>query len=141
MYLTGWVISYVAKYRAAVNCYLRAMTRDDPDEALAGAVAAQRRGACDGVRRLGEGSNNVVFLAEGAGGAFVVKLSKPHRAAGALGEYRKEAWCASAARARGVRTPQVLETGVLDGHPFALMDFAPGAMPSPPTCAAAASEM
>ena len=89
------------------------------------AKAAARRGV-GGVRLLGQGSNNFVF----AGDGIVVKLSKPHREAGALGEYRKEAWCSGAARARGVRTPEVLEFGTLEGRAFQIQEFVAGHAPA-----------
>ena len=103
---------------------------DDSDEAMARAIAAQHWGACDAVRLLGEGSNNVVFLAEGGGETIAIKISKPHREWGAIAEFRKEKWCAEAARAAGVRTPRVLEFGSFEGRSFALQEFAEGTAPS-----------
>src|SRR5258708_5936234 len=92
---------------------------------VARAVAA-RYGAGD-VRLLGQGANNTVFA--GQGSAVAVKLSQPHREAGALSEYRKEAWCTREARPRGVRTPEVLETGLYDGLAFEVLGYVDGRPP------------
>ena len=106
------------------------MTGDDSDATLARGIAIRRWGACDAVALLGQGANNIVFLAERADEMVAIKLSKPHREDGALGEYRKEAWCAAQAAARGVRTPQVLEIGTFAMRSFAVMEFARGRAPA-----------
>jgi aminoglycoside phosphotransferase len=104
----------------------------DPESALAGAIAARRWAARRGVsvRTLGQGSNNTLYLAVGGNERLVVKLGKPHREAGALDEYRKESWCAAQARALGVATPEVLEVGVFDGRAFQVQSFVEGRAPS-----------
>jgi Ser/Thr protein kinase RdoA (MazF antagonist) len=103
-----------------------------PESMLAGAIAARRWEASRGVsvRALGQGSNNTLFLAAGGNERVVVKLSKPHREAGALDEYRKESWCAARARALDVATPEVLEVGVFDGRAFQVQSFVGGRAPS-----------
>lgn len=106
------------------------MGEGDSDEAIAHGIAARRWGACDAIRLLGQGSNNVVYLAEGTGEKAVIKLSKPHRESGALAEYRKEAWCAAEAGARGVHTPPVLEFGVFETRAFAVQAFVDGTTPT-----------
>ena len=99
---------------------------------LAGAIAARRWRASRGVsvRTLGQGSNNTLYLAAGGDERIVVKLSKPHREAGALDEYRKESWCAARARALEVATPEVLEFGVFDGRAFQVQSFVEGRAPA-----------
>jgi Ser/Thr protein kinase RdoA (MazF antagonist) len=98
------------------------------DRALAAGIAA-RRGGID-VRKLAHGSNNDIYVASGPSGTFVVKLSKPHREDGALGEYRKEAWCTGRARTRGVPTPDVLDVGIEAGRAFAVLAFVDGRHPT-----------
>jgi Ser/Thr protein kinase RdoA (MazF antagonist) len=110
--------------------YNAAMSEGDSDEATAQGIAIQRWGACDEVRLLGEGSNNVVFLAQGGDETVAIKISRPHREWGAIAEFRKEQWCADAARAAGVRTPRVLEFGSFQKRSFALQEFAAGAAPA-----------
>lgn len=104
----------------------------DSESVLGGAIAARlwraRRGVS--VRTLGQGSNNTLDLAVGGNERVVIKLSKPHREAGALDEYRKEAWCAARARALDVATPEVLESGVFDGRVFQVQSFVEGRAPS-----------
>lgn len=104
----------------------------DPESVLAGAIAARRWQASCGVsvRTLGQGSNNTLYLAVGGDERVVIKLSKPHREAGALDEYRKESWCAARARALDVATPEVLEFGVFDGRAFQVQSFVEGRAPS-----------
>lgn len=104
---------------------------EDPEFALAGMIAARHwqtsRGI--GVRKLGQGSNNTNYLAGNGDKRVVVKLSRPHREAGALDEYRKEAWCASRARELDIATPEVLEFGVFDGRVFEVQSFVEGRTP------------
>ncbi len=104
----------------------------DPESVLAGAIAARRWGARTGVsvRPLGQGSNNTLYLAVGGNERLVIKLSRPHREAAALDEYRKEAWCAGRARELDVATPEVLECGVFDGRAFQVQSFVDGRAPS-----------
>ena len=82
------------------------------------------------MRRIGQGSNNTIWRAIGLED-IAIKLSRPHREAGALSEYRKEAWCAVRAREAGVRTPQVLDTGAHEGRAFAVLAFIEGDVPEP----------
>jgi Ser/Thr protein kinase RdoA (MazF antagonist) len=104
----------------------------EPESVLAGAIAARRWEARRGVsvRTLGQGSNNALYLAVSGNERLVIKLSKPHRKAGALDEYRKESWCAGQARALDVATPEVLEFGVFDGRAFQVQSFVEGPAPS-----------
>ena len=104
----------------------------DPGSLQAGAIAARRWGARTGVsvRPLGQGSNNTLYLAVAGDERLVIKLSRPHREAAALDEYRKEAWCAGRARELDVATPEVLECGVFDGRAFQVQSFVDGRAPS-----------
>jgi Ser/Thr protein kinase RdoA (MazF antagonist) len=104
----------------------------DPGSVLAGTIAARRWGAGRGVgvRPLGQGSNNTLYLAVGGDERLVIKLSQPHREAVALDEYRKEAWCAGRARELDVATPEVLECGLFDGRAFQVQSFVAGRAPS-----------
>ena len=63
------------------------MSLPDPDLVLARAVAARRwgTGATFELRRIGQGANNTIWRAIGAGD-IAIKLSRPHREGGALGE-------------------------------------------------------
>ena len=103
---------------------------DDPDLALVRALAARRWGADAAfeMQHIGQGSNNTIWRAIGLED-IAIKLSRPHREASALGEYRKEAWCAARAHEVGVRTPQVLDAGTQEGRAFAVLAFVEGAAP------------
>lgn len=103
--------------------------REISDEVLARAIAARRLGASVEIRALAQGSNNKIYSATAAGESVAIKLSRPHRESGALGEYRKEAWCAGAARKQGVRTPEILEVGVEQGRAFAVLNYVDGHAP------------
>ncbi len=78
---------------------------------------------------IGEGSNNWVYRLEDGGGAFALKLGKPHRTAFAAAEHRKELWCAAAARGAGVPTPEILRVGTFEHRPYQLQAFAVGRTP------------
>ena len=105
----------------------------DPERALANAVAARRwgAGAAFEVRRIGEGANNTIWRAGGPGEDVAIKLSRAHREAGALGEYRKEAWCAARAREASLQTPAARDFGTIEGRAFAILDFIYGTAPAP----------
>jgi Ser/Thr protein kinase RdoA (MazF antagonist) len=80
-------------------------------------------------RLIGAGSNNWVYRSESRRGPIALKLGKPHRARFATAEFRKELWCAAAARAAGVATPEAVETGVFEGRPFLVQAFCAGRAP------------
>lgn len=78
---------------------------------------------------IGEGSNNWVYRVEDGARAFALKLGKPHRSSFAAAEHRKELWCAGAARAAGVPTPQIFRAGTFEHRPYQVQAFAPGCAP------------
>ncbi|HEX4304096.1 MAG TPA: phosphotransferase [Rhizomicrobium sp.] len=107
------------------------MTHTAREEDLARAIARDWSGGAPvDLGLAGEGSNNVIYHATAGGRSVAVKLSKPHREAGALGEYRKEAWCAREAARRGVATPQTLAVGERDERAYAVLDFIDGRKPA-----------
>src|SRR5258706_4845110 len=80
---------------------------------------------------IGEGSNNWVYRLGDRGDAIVLKLGKPHRADVTAAEHAKERWCAAAARAAGVATPEILALGSFEERPYQLQALAPGRLPTP----------
>jgi aminoglycoside phosphotransferase (APT) family kinase protein len=79
---------------------------------------------------IGEGFCNWVYRVEDRAAAFALKLGKPHRAAFAAAEHRKELWCAAAARAAGVPTPEIFRVGRFEDRPYQIQAFAPGRRPT-----------
>jgi aminoglycoside phosphotransferase len=80
---------------------------------------------------LGEGSNNWVYRLDQEGDAIVIKIGKPHRSQVTASELAKELWCAAAARAAGVQTPEILAVGEFEGRPYQVQSSAPGRQPNP----------
>ncbi len=75
---------------------------------------------------IGEGSNNWVYRSGSRHGPIALKLGKPHRLDVVAGEYRKETWCAAAARAVGVMTPEIFGPGEFEGRPYLIQGFCEG---------------
>jgi len=78
------------------------------------------------IRLIGNGTNNMNFLATAPQGKIVVKLSfasKEHRA---LDDYKKEEWCIQKAQSVHVPVPKVLDLGVFEGRAYMIMSLVPG---------------
>lgn len=103
---------------------------DDAETAFVGRLAqALWPAATSAPALIGEGFCNWVYRVEDGERAYALKLGKPHRAAFAAAEHRKELWCATAARAVGVPTPQIFGVGAFEDRPYQIQAFAPGRQP------------
>jgi Ser/Thr protein kinase RdoA (MazF antagonist) len=110
---------------------------DDAEAAFVERLAWQVQPSVDAAVLIGEGSNNWVYRLGDGERAVIVKLGKPHRVRFAADEHRKEHWCASAAGAAGVATPESLAVGEFEGRSYQVQALAPGRPPRPQEVAAA----
>ena len=65
---------------------------------------------------------NAVYVVETSGGRLVVRLSEKET----VGTYLKERACADAARAVGIRTPEVVAVGATEDVAFHLSEYIEG---------------
>lgn len=72
----------------------------------------------------GKGKNNSVFKIDLVSQSLILRLSSRQDA---LDLYKREEWCAKAAREKEIPTPLVLKVGTLNGTAFSFQGYVPGA--------------
>ncbi len=130
---------YAMAYRPLAAIHLTPI--DDAEAAFAQRLARYVRPGVDAAVLIGEGSNNWVYRLGLDDRAAVLKLGKPHRLPFAAKEHRKEHWCASAAGAAGVATPESLGVGAFEGRSYQIQAFSSGRAPRSEEIAAAWAAM
>lgn len=71
----------------------------------------------------GKGKNNLVFKITIPNNQVILRLSNRE---GTLELYKKEAWCAEAAKSKGIPTPIIIRTGFVDGYAYSIQEFVEG---------------
>jgi aminoglycoside phosphotransferase (APT) family kinase protein len=93
-------------------------------EAFARSVAAEHELPCEALLEVaGHGSVNHVYVVGAGLDRWVVRFARDGRRSDA---FAVEAWCATAAAAHGVPTPEVVATGMLGGIAYGIQRFVDG---------------
>jgi len=72
---------------------------------------------------VGKGKNNQVFKIEVGGSLHILSLFNSEQQ---LDLYKKEKWCAEAARESGVKTPKISHVGFLNGWSYSFQEYVKG---------------
>ena len=72
---------------------------------------------------VGKGKNNQVFKIKVGGTLHILRLSN---SVGQIDLYKKEKWCAKAAREAGIKTPAITNVGSVDGWSYSFQEYIEG---------------